>query len=52
MTEMKFIELWHFQHNRRHFSLTVTTAYSCVGTETCLTSVYMCGVGFCTIYNV
>jgi hypothetical protein len=45
MTEMKFIEFWHFQHNRKSFSLTVTTANSCVGMETCLASVYMCGVG-------
>jgi hypothetical protein len=45
MTGMKFIELWHFQHNRKSFSLTVTTANSCVGMETCLDSVYMCGVG-------
>jgi hypothetical protein len=45
MTEMKFIELWHFQHNRKSFSLIVTTANNCVGMETCLASVYMCGVG-------
>lgn len=44
MTEMKFIVLWHFQHNRRNFRLAVTIANSCVGTETCLASVYMCGV--------
>ena len=52
MTEIKFIELWHFQHNRRNFTLTVTTADSCVGMETYLASVYVCVELVLVLYNI